>query len=315
MKLLIVTQAIDENNPVLGFFVNWVRAFSEKFEQVTVICLEKGEFDLPSNVQVFSLGKEKFEKLDIENSLKTENWLLKITRRIKYLSTFYYLLFTLRKQYDAVFVHMNQEYVILGWKFWKLWGKKIYLWRNHAYGNIWTRFAVLVSDKVFYTSPQSFTAKYKKSVQMPVGIDTDFFKPDPNVERIPNSVLFLGRIAPVKKVLGFVEWLKTTDYIATIAGPIGDEKYWEEVKLKIESLKLGDRVKFIGPVNQEGALKLYQTHEIYVNMTPAGSFDKTILEALACGCQLKVDNPVAKKLKIENHSLDKLSCYLRREMG
>jgi glycosyltransferase involved in cell wall biosynthesis len=296
MRLLIITQKVAQQDPILGFFHRWIEEFAKHYEKITVICLEEGEHNLPENVKVLSLGKEKNKS------------------RINYVINFLHYIWRERNNYDAVFVHMNQEYVILGWKFWKLWGKKIYMWRNHAYGNIWTRLAVLVSDKVFYTSPQSFTAKYKKSVQMPVGIDTNFFKPDPNAGMIPNSVLFLGRIAPVKKASEFIDWLKTTNYTATIAGPIGDEKYWESVKSKIKNLGLEDRVKFVGSVNQEGARKLYQTHEIYVNMTPAGSFDKTILEALACGCKIKTQNPAAEKNNIKDHNLKELLCRLEQEI-
>ena len=147
---------------------------------------------------------------------------------------------------------------------------------------------------------------------MPVGIDTDFFKPDPSMKRIPNSVLFLGRISPVKKVLEFIDWVNGTGYIATIAGPIlfEDKEYGEKVKQN-----LNDKIKFIGPVTQEEALRLYQTHEIYVNKTPAGSFDKTIIEALACGMKIIVDNPDAKDIKIEAHSLQALFFNLEKELS
>ena len=36
--------------------------------------------------------------------------------------------------------------------------------------------------------------------------------------------------------------------------------------------------------------KIYSEHEIFVNLTPSGSFDKTILEAAACGCVLVIAN-------------------------
>ena len=38
------------------------------------------------------------------------------------------------------------------------------------------------------------------------------------------------------------------------------------------------------------APKIYNEHEIFINLTPAGSFDKTILEAAICGCILVVAN-------------------------
>lgn len=285
MKLLVVTQKVAKNDPILGFFHRWLDEFAKNFEKVTVICLEEGQHDLPQNVKVLSLGKERKKSV------------------INYIINFYKYIWKERGNYDAVFVHMNQEYVILGWKSWWLMGKPIYLWRNHAEGNFWTRLAVLFSKKVFYTSPQSFTARFKKAVQMPVGIDADFFKPDPNIIREKNSALFLGRISPVKKVLEFIDWVKENNYSATIAGPIlpEDKRYGEKV-LK----KLGNNIKYVGPVDQYEARKLYQTHEVYVNFTSAGSFDKTIFEALASGCKLIVDNPDAKNIVVEDHSLNKL---------
>ena len=58
MKLLIITQKVDKNDQLLGFFVSWIEKLSKKFESVLVLCLEKGEYDLPTNVKVISLGKE-----------------------------------------------------------------------------------------------------------------------------------------------------------------------------------------------------------------------------------------------------------------
>jgi len=297
MNILIVTQKVDKNDPILGFFHRWLEEFAKHYEKITVICLEKGEYDLPENVKVLSLGKEM------------SRGTLDIRRHIQYLWRFYQYIWRERNNYDAVFVHMNQEYVLLAGDMWRLMGKKIFLWRNHAKGSWLTRLAVQISHKVFYTSPQSFTARFRKAVMMPVGIDTDFFKPDSSVMRTPNSVLFLGRISPVKKVLEFVDWVKTTQYTATIAGPIMDKEYGGKV-LK----KLSDKIKYVGPVTQGEALRLYQSHEFYANKTPAGSFDKTIIEALACGSKLIVDNPAVQNLRVEEHSLILLMDKLKAEI-
>src|SRR3989338_7398618 len=282
MRLLILTQKVAKNDPVLGFFHRWIKEFAKNFEKVTVICLEKGGYSLPANVSVLSLGKEDTM---IYHS---------VLRRLYYICRFYKYIWQEKDNYDAVFVHMNQEYVWLGWKFWKLLGKKIYLWRNHAKGNILTDLAVLLSHKVFCTSPSSYTAKFKKTVLMPAGIDTDFFRPDPRADRVSGSILCLGRLAPVKKVLEFVDWLKDRDFkTATIAGGAlpQDVQYEKDVRDRVAEYGLGNKVKFVGPVTQSEAKTLYQTHETYVNFTPAGSFDKTIIEAAACGAKLVVENP------------------------
>ncbi len=303
MRILVVTQKVDKNDSILGFFHRWLEEFAQHFEQVTVVCLGQGQHDLPSNVKVLSLGKEK---LEIENS--------KLKIKFRYLLNFYTYIWQERSNYDAVFVHMNQEYVLLAGDLWRIMGKKVFLWRNHAKGTLLTDLAAWLSHKVFYTSPQSYTAKFKNAVQMPVGIDTDFFRPDPRAVRQPNSVLVLGRIAPVKKTLECVEWFNSQppEFSATVAGEATPkDKAYEALVRKIAS----DRIKFVGPVTQEEALSLYQTHELYVNKTPAGSFDKTIIEAAACGMKLLVDNPAAENLEVEEQSLKRLMGKLMTEIS
>ncbi len=61
MKLLIATQAVDKNHPILGAFHSWFSEFAKKFDEVHIICLQKGVYDLPDNVTVYSLGKEEGE--------------------------------------------------------------------------------------------------------------------------------------------------------------------------------------------------------------------------------------------------------------
>ena len=58
MKLLITTQAVDTDDPVLGFFVRWIEEFAKHAERVEVVCLREGKHGLPPNVRVHSLGKK-----------------------------------------------------------------------------------------------------------------------------------------------------------------------------------------------------------------------------------------------------------------
>jgi hypothetical protein len=138
MKLLIITQKVDRTDSVLGFFHRWIEEFAKHCEELNVICLCKGEFNLPNNVKVWSLGKE-------ENVSK-----------IKYLYRFYSLVWRLRKNYDSVFVHMNQVYVILGGLLWRLWKKKISLWYVHRQVSPSLKIAEKMVQVIFTTAPESF---------------------------------------------------------------------------------------------------------------------------------------------------------------
>ena len=59
MKLLLVTQKVDEDDEVLGFMHRWIEEFAKHCEKVIVVCLREGSHSLPDNVEVHSLGKER----------------------------------------------------------------------------------------------------------------------------------------------------------------------------------------------------------------------------------------------------------------
>jgi glycosyltransferase involved in cell wall biosynthesis len=288
MKLLIITQAIDENNPVMGFFVRWAEEFAKNCEKLTVICLEKGEYDLPDNVRVLSLGKEKNANL---------RGLRHGFTRIKYIFKFYKYIWQERKNYDSVFVHMNQEYILLGAKLWWLMGKKTILWRNHPIGSFLTNLSVYLSNRVFCTSRYAYVAKFKKTEIMPVGIDTNLFKRNTDIEKIPNSILFLSRISPIKKPDILIDALNLLnkdkiDFNALIVGDSlpKDRQYHKNIENKIKEYGLEDKIKLKSGIKNSETVDFYNKYEIFVNLSPNGMFDKTIFEAMACESLSLVNN-------------------------
>ncbi|MBI4088133.1 glycosyltransferase family 4 protein [Candidatus Kaiserbacteria bacterium] len=272
MKLLVCTQAVDQDDPALGFFHEWIRALADRFESVEVICLQEGRHALSDNVRVHSLGKESGRK-----------------SRGRYAARFLQLAWSLRNSYDAVFVHQNQEYVLLAGWLWKFLGKRIFMWRNHYAGSSLTGLAAAFCDKIFCTSAHSYTARYANTVLMPVGVDTDLFKFSES--RTPHSILFLGRITPSKRPDLLVESLgllveRGVRFTATLCGPVlsKDEGYFAALKRRAEELGLTERVTFRDGVSHDAAATLYASHEIFVNLSGSGMYDKTMFEAAASGC-------------------------------
>lgn len=279
MKILVVTQVVDIHNTTLGFFHRWLEELSMRFESVEVICLYEGQHNLPTNVHIHSLGKEKGYS------------------RAKYVIYFFKYIWRLRTSYDAVFVHMNQEYIVLGGMFWKILGKKIFFWRNHPYGNLWTRVAVFFSDQVFCTADKSFTIRYKKTHLMPAGVDTSIFSIDTKVKKQKNSLLLFGRISPVKHIEKAIDAtaLLLAKGIPVELSIVGDWlprdiEYVEGLKKRLVEACVEPSVAFIRGVDFVNAPKTYQNHEIFLNFTESGSFDKTVIEALACGAKVLVSN-------------------------
>lgn len=272
MNLLIVTQTLDSTDPTLGFFHAWVEELATQYEQVTVICLREGSHALPANVHVRSLGKE------VGTSRMTRVYRL---LRVSVLE---------RKHYDAAFVHMNQEYVLLAGWLWRLLGKPIYMWRNHYAGSWLTTLAAVQCKAVFYTSKYSYTARYRHARQMPVGIDTNTFAPVPSVERDTHNVFSLGRIAPSKRIEILIEALhllaqKSIFVSTTICGDAlpRDKEYERGLYRMVEEYGLEGQVRVIPGIPNTETPALYSRHGVFVNCSRSGMLDKTMFEAMACG--------------------------------
>jgi len=285
MRLLVVAQKVNIEDHVLGFFHWWLEEFAKHCQSIIVICLEKGEYDLPSNVKVLSLGKDDGQS------------------RLKYVLNFYKYIWQEKKNYDAVFVHMNQEYVLLAGWWWRLIGKKVFMWRNHHAGNWLTDLAAFFCHKVFCTSKFSYTAKYKKTVLMPVGIDTGLFKPNSKVKRTPKSILFLARMSPVKKPDVLVSALRilakqNVEFTASFYGdpaPI-DIPYYKRLVEQVKLAGLYNQVRFYQGIPNHQTPAIYSSHDIFINLSSSGMYDKTIFEAMASGCVVLVANKNLKGL-------------------
>lgn len=281
MKLLIVTQAVDVEHPILGFFHRWIEEFAKNCEEVHVICLQEGKHSLPDNVKVYSLGKEKG------------------VSRLTYLYRFYKLIWQLRHVYDNVFVHMNQIYVILGAPLWRIWSKKIGLWYAHGAVSNSLRIALCFTNKVFTSTEQGFRIDSRKRFIVGQGIDTDLFT---SVERKSSDALRLitvGRISVSKNIDTLVNVCnllknKNINFKLKIIGlPTTESEivYETGIKAKVSELQLNNHIEFVGPVTQSNLPNYLQNSDIFIHDGSTNSLDKALLEAVLCGCVVISSNP------------------------
>lgn len=266
-------QTVDQKDSALGFYHGWIIELAKRFDHITICALKIGVHDLPENVTLIPL--------------RPWGHRAKVRTALRVLS----LSWRLRREYDAVFVHMNQEYALVaGWLF-KLLGKPVYMWRNHYAGNLLTDVAALFCTKIFYTSKSSYTAKYAQSVQMPVGVDVGSCHLDEAIERKARSVLFLGRFDASKRPDLVVEALgkvakEGVTFTATFVGGPSDpaSTFPAEVEARAGELGISDRVTFMGPVANTDTYKQYRSHAIYVNCGKSGMLDKSLFKSIACRC-------------------------------
>jgi glycosyltransferase involved in cell wall biosynthesis len=286
MKLLILTQKVDKDDSVLGFFHRWLEEFAKKCEKVTVICLYKGRVELPSNVKVFSLGKEE------------------MLSRVIMLYRFFLYIIRERKNYDKVFVHMNQVYVILGGLLWRLMGKEIGLWYVHKQVTRSLRIALLLTHHVFTSAKESFGIESKKVHYVGHGIDVgNFMRPADYVRGswARPRIIHVGRITPIKhcEVLIKAAAILRDSYSVSIevlfvGAPTNDSDnvYFETLREMVRASKLESSVRFVGSIPNYMVREYYWNTDLSANMCPNGGMDKSVLESIAAGVPAFVSNSV-----------------------
>lgn len=284
MRLLICTQIIDKEDPGLGFFHRWVEIFAEECELVEVICLREGIHTLPRNVVVNSLGKEHGAS------------------RLKYLYRLYKTIWLKRHEYDAVFVHMNPEYVVLGGLVWRLLGKRIGLWYTHRAVNPKLRIATALMHQGFTGSKESFRIDTPKVLVTGQGVDTSVFLPAEERGERPLTLLVVGRISPIKNLELAIETLievrKTNPAVLRIVGAPGkpeDVAYEESIRALIKAKGLEDVALMVGGKDPEGVLYELQHADIFLHTSMTASADKTAVEAMAVGMYTITSSPVYRK--------------------
>lgn len=328
MRLLVLTQKVDANDDVLGFFHEWLRRFAARCEQVEVICLFEGAHQLPQNMRVHSLGKER--------------GVGRVGRALR----LYRYLWRLRGQYDAVFVHMNPEYLVLAGWLWRLLGIRTVLWYSHRRVDAKLRLAARLVDVIATSARSSFQLATDNIHMLGHGIDTDFFAPAPRTSAGPWQLVSVGRLTPIKRLLTAIEALaqlraRGVDAELTLVGQAatpGDRAYEVQLKERVAQLQLEPFVHFAGAAAYPRMPEVYHRADASLNLAPTGGLDKAVFESMACGLptfasnegfkdcfgpytdrlQFAQDNPadLAGKLAAMYHAEDRpaLGAYLRKQV-
>lgn len=267
MKILLMTQVIDQKHPILGFFHRWIEEFACCCNHVTVIGQSVGQHALPENVTVHSLGKEQDAPL----------W--------RQMVTFWRLCIAERNNYNVVLVHMTPVWIVLGWPVWVLLGKKSFLWYEVRRGGWILRVACLLSRKIFSATDKGLPWLSRKQHIIGHGIDTALFKP--SGERDPQLIVTTGRITPIKNMGTIVQTFSSLSsaYRLRIIGDafIGSDQAEKNRLLHmIQLLQLHDRVE-IGFCTQTETAAILGRACLFLHASQGG-LDKAILEAMACGC-------------------------------
>ena len=304
MRILLITQEIDENSDLLGVILVWIRHLAPKVDRIDVLAHRVGAADLPANVTVSSMGKERSAS------------------KLVWLRNFYSHLWRLLRQreIDLIFVHMVPRYAILAAPLARLFGVPLVLWNAHGTVSRYLRIAHRLVAAVVTASPESFRINSPKRIVTGHGIDTDFFtpggedaggdddrrlqtcatggEPDETLDADGGQgaqekiLLTVGRISRSKDYGAIIQALAllraqtpaVNAHLRIIGTPFFDDDhaYLAELERLARERGVAAHVTFVGKVPNRLMVEEYRRCDALVNASHTGSIDKVVLEAMAC---------------------------------
>lgn len=287
MRLLMMTQAIDLDNPILGFTHQWVNELATHFEHVHVISRLGGRHDLAENVTLHAYATPDQPDQPLARHLFFHRKLASLI---------------LGNQVDTVFVHMIPKWVLMAAPYAKIGRKPMTLWYTHVAPSPILRRAHRLVNFGLTAASESYHYYDEKVKALGHGINVNYFRPtDRTASFSPFRILMVGRLSPVKRIDLLIEALavlkarqvETAVFCQIIGGPVNPEdgSYEQLLRQKIADYGLEQSVELTGAVPYEQIRTYYQNSHLLVNLTHANSFDKTVLEAMACGIPVLTSNP------------------------
>jgi glycosyltransferase involved in cell wall biosynthesis len=272
MRVLMMTQAVDPGDPVLGFTAGWVSALASHVDHVDVLCLRAIAGGHPPNVTVSTIG--------------TSGDAGRISRLMQFERGVYRLV----PRADVILSHMIPRYACCAGPIAMAARRPMLLWYTHRHDSFELRLASTFSRFVATAVASSFPFATPKLRVMGHGIDSRFFAPDPTVApAAPAVILFAGRMAPVKRQKTLVEALThlapahREARVVFAGAPDERGEYDHEVREVAARLGVNRRITFAGPLAPDALLDWYRRATVAVNLSPDGLFDKAALEGMMTG--------------------------------
>lgn len=292
----------DESDPVLGFAVGWIRRLAAQCERVDVITMYRGAYELPGNVRVFSVGRER----GLSKAARVANFYRHLLRLLA------------AHPYDACFAHMMPLFAGLAGPLLTARGIRTALWYTHRQRSMQLRAGLAMSWRVVSADATSFPYRTDKLRVIGHGIDTWFYSPPPpgplpqneggGVTRddVGSLVVQVGRLAPIKHQATTIAAVADTEArLALIGGVQADASrdYERGLVEMARALGMEEGCQFTGDAPAAEVREWYRRAAVAVNMSPVGLFDKAALESMACGVPTVVCNSAFAPLLGEHGDL------------
>jgi glycosyltransferase involved in cell wall biosynthesis len=273
VRLVVITQAVDPDDPALGATVDKLHALAARVDEVVVLALRVRPADLPSNVRV--------------RSFAARGPVLKAARLLAALVP------ELRRRPVAVLAHMAPAYALVAAPVTRPFRIPLLLWFTHWRSSRLLQLAERVSTRVLSVNERSFPLRSSKLVATGHGVEV----PEQVVVHADDAtlrLLALGRTSPAKGLETLVDAIALVGDLpvaAEIRGPsltAEEREHRAALTARIASGGLDGRVVVDGPVGRTKVHSLYARSDALVNNMRAGALDKVVFEAAGAGLPVLV---------------------------
>lgn len=274
MRLLWFSLAADDDDPVLGFATRWVSAVAARVASIDVVTMRRGRVDLPANVRVHSVGKER----GLSEPRRALHFLRVVEEVVR------------ARRPHACFSHMIPVFTVLAAPLLRPRRIPVVSWYAHAHVPMDLRLAHHLSARVLTPAAEAYGYRRDRLTVLGHGVDTALFRPGPAPPRPPLRVVSVGRISPVKDLLTVVDaiaLLRQAGRAVTLrlvgGAPEQHAAYAGAVRRRIAERGLEQAATATGPVAHRDAPDAFRAGHVHVNAGAAGgALDKAVLEAMAC---------------------------------
>lgn len=285
LRILLINFTLDEASPVLAWQAAVATGLARRVEAVHVFTEWLGTFDA-QNALTFDAMPHR--PLGIPRRLGS-TWLM-LASLLKRIAAF---------KPDVCFIHMTHRWGYRIAPYLRARGIPVLLWYAHGSTTFGLRLATLGVSRIVTSTPEGFRIDTPKKRVIGQAIDTQMFTIPP--DRAPaREIVTVGRVSRRKRTLLLIEAMAQlvrrpgfAEARLIIVGPeltADDKAYRGEIEARIAGLGIGDNVRLAGPMQQADTAALYRTAALHVNVSETGSMDKTVMEALSCGCPVLTSN-------------------------
>ncbi len=286
MRLLMMTQTVDMDDPTLGFTHEWVNTIAKQVSHLHVITPVSGRHQLADNVTLHAFRSPNEPDHPLKRHLFFHRNLINLN--FKY-------------QFDGIFVHMIQKWVLMCWPYAKVRRIPISLWYTHSAVSRTLQAAHKLVNHIFTANLESYPLPDAHVNPMGHGIYTNLFKPKERKERNGRfQIIMPGRITATKQPHLLVEALhalpteQKNNIQCHIMGNVSseaDRAYHNQLCKQIDAKGLSATITVTAGVPYSDMLSYYQQADLVVNLSRTNSLDKTVLEGMACGVPVLTSNP------------------------